>query len=158
MADVSFRDAARRYRRLFWPAMIAYAVICIGGVLLLKAMDDPAPWISALIALATATPAVASVWLLARFVRETDEYTRKIQTDAMLSGGGITLSLAVVWGFLELYDVIPPLEDFPVAMLVWLAFFFFYGASFLVQQLRRGETLVSALKNDPLCLGQKARQ
>ena len=156
MAEVSFRDAARRYRRLFWPAMISYAVTCIGGALLLKAIDHPAPWITAGVALVTAAPAVASVWLLARFVRETDEYTRKIQTEAMLSGGAITLSLAAVWGFLELYGVIPPMVDFPVILLAWTAFFFFYGASFVVQQLRRGETLRSALKNDPLCLGQDA--
>ncbi len=152
MAETSFREAARRYRRLFWPAMISYAVICIGGATLLKALDQPAPWVSAIVALATAIPAVASVWLLARFVRETDEYTRKIQTDAMLSGGAIMLSLAVVWGILELYGVIPPMQDFPVVLMMWPAFFFFYSASFVVQQMRRGETLLSALKNDPLCL------
>jgi hypothetical protein len=152
MANVSFSEAGRRYRRLFWPAMIAYLAICFGGVFLLKAIDEPAPWMSAGIALATAAPAVATIWLLARFIRETDEYTRKVQTEAMLSGGAITLSAAAVWGFLELYGAIPPMTDFPPVMLLWTAFFFFYGASFFVQQLRRGESLGDALKNDPLCL------
>jgi hypothetical protein len=155
MPEVSFQDAARRYRRLFWPAMIVYAVVCIGGALLIKAMDHPAPWLSAIVALASAAPAALTVWLLARFIRETDEYTRKIQTEAMLSGGAITLSLAITWGFLELYEVVPPMTDFPVLMVVWLAFFFFYGASFFVRQLRRGESVADALKNDPLCLGRK---
>ena len=128
-------------------------------MIVLPAARVPTAWASQTTAAAgcpqTAAPAAATVWLLARFVRETDEYTRKIQTEAMLSGGAITLSVAAVWGFLELYGVIPPMTDFPVAMVLWTAFFFFYGASFFVQQLRRGESLGDALKNDPLCLGRK---
>src|SRR5262245_18859258 len=139
MAEVSFSEAGRRYRRLFWPAMISYAVVCIGGALLIKAMHEPAPWITATIAVASAAPAVITVWLLARFIRETDEYTRRIQVEAMLTGGAITLSAVIVLGFLELYDIVPVFKE--GMMLVWPAFFFFYGASFFVQQLRRGESV-----------------
>ena len=66
------------------------------------------------------------------------------------------LSVAVVWGFLELYEAVPPMRGFPVMMLVWPAFFFFYGASYFVQQLRRGESLRDALKSDPLCIKRDA--
>lgn len=153
MAELGFREAARRYRRLFWPMMVLYVVLCIGGALIHKSMDQPAPWLSAILALLGAAPVVAVFWLLARFIRETDEYTRMIQTSAMLSGGFIVFSVSIVWGFLELYDAISPMTGFPAILLAAPGFLFAYGISFLVQSLRRGETLREAIKGDPMCIG-----
>jgi cytochrome bd-type quinol oxidase subunit 2 len=153
MAEVTFREANKRYRRLFWPVMIFYTVFCFAGSFLIKGMDDPPKWISAIVALVTAAPILGVFWLLGRFVRETDEYTRKIQTEAMLSGGAIVLSFAVIWSFFDLYDVIPGMEKFPAMVFVGPGFFFFYGLSIVAGNLRRGDKLADAFKGDPTCMG-----
>ncbi len=70
-------------------------------------------------------------------MKETDEYTRKIQIDAMLVAGGVTLSVAVIWGFLELYQVIPQLEFLPSIMMVGPMFFAAWGIAYAIQGLQR---------------------
>jgi len=53
-----------------------------------------------------------------------------------LTGGGITLSLAVIWSFLELYQVVPRPAFFPSMMMVGPAFFFFYGLAAMAAHKR----------------------
>jgi cytochrome bd-type quinol oxidase subunit 2 len=158
MPDVTFREANRRYKRAYWPVMIFYALFCFAGAAAYAFMDDPPKWIVGLIAIITGAPIAGVLWLMGRFLRETDEYTRHLQTQALLSGGGITVSVAAVWSFLELYEVVPRFEQFPSMMMVAPAFFLFYGASYYVQQRRRGASAGGALKGslDPLCMRDDA--
>lgn len=155
MAEITFKQANARYRRLFFPIMGLYAVICIGGALLFKAWTEPPAWFAALVALATSAPVIAVFWLIGRNLRETDEYTRQIQIQALLTGGAITLSIAVIWGFLELYRVLPRLEHLPSMMMVAPCFLLTYGLSYSIQQLRRGASLRASL--DPACIGADDR-
>ncbi|MDP3736726.1 MAG: hypothetical protein Q8R02_05005 [Hyphomonadaceae bacterium] len=114
MSGVTFKQANRRYRRAFIPAMIAYAIICLGGAFLFKSLDDPPVWASALIAVLTAAPMGVVFWLMWRLMRETDEFSRLQQAMAMAGGGMITAFACTVWGFLELYDVAPSMWAFLV--------------------------------------------
>jgi hypothetical protein len=137
MAAVTFREANRRYINLFVPTMTFYGVACFAGPALLDALDGPPKWTSALVAVVTAAPMAVVFWLIARLLKETDEYTRKLQADNMLVGGAITLSAAMLWGFLELYGVLPQVSRLPATMMVAPAFFASFGLVHTVRLLRR---------------------
>jgi hypothetical protein len=137
MTEITFKQANRRYVRMFVPMMILYSVFCFAGPALLAMMGSPPRWLMGLVAVITGAPIAGVFWLMGRLLRETDEYTRAIQVDALLSGGAITLSLAVVWSFLELYQVVPRAKFFPSMMMVGPGFFFAYGLSFGLQAIRR---------------------
>lgn len=137
MADVTYREARLRYRRGVAPAFIAYGVACIGGALVYKSLSHPPVWAAASIAVLAVAPLFGVMWLTGRFLRETDEYTRQRQSEAMLTAGAITLSLTMLIGFLQLYDVVA--ADPLWMLMVWPAFFLIRGAVTLVQQRSRGE-------------------
>jgi len=143
--DITFRGANRRYRRLFFPVMAFYVVFCFAGPLIMVAYGgEPPVWLMVIVAIISGAPIAVVFWLMGRYLRETDEFTRKIQIDALLPGAGITLSLAVIWGFLELYQVVPRFKIFTPMMMVGPSFFFFYGITFSIQRLLRGESLRDA--------------
>jgi hypothetical protein len=138
MTRYSFKQANKRYRRVFIPVMIVYSLLCFATPFLFVAMSPPPKWLVGAAAILTASPIAIVFWVLGRFLKETDEYMRQVQTQAILTGGAITLSLAVAWSFLELYQVAPRSEHFPAMIMVGPAFFLFYGLSAWVQHMRRG--------------------
>ena len=136
-AQITYREANRRYRRAYWPVVFLYAAAAIGGALLVK--QNPPMWAIATIAVVTALPIMGLFWLIRRLLNETDEYTRKMHTDALLTGGAITLSVTIVWSFFELYGVVPQERYFPATMFVVPAFLTFYGVSFALARARNNE-------------------
>ena len=135
--QITYREANRRYRRAYWPVVLLYAAAAIGGALLVK--QSPPMWAVATIAIVTALPIMGLFWLMRRLLNETDEYTRKLHTDALLTGGGITFSLTVVWSFLVLYGVVQEDRYFPSTMFITPAFLVLYGASFARARARNDE-------------------
>lgn len=131
MPSITFKDAQRRYQKAFAPVMIFYVIFCFAGPMLLNAMIDPPLWIVSIVAIVTALPIIGVFLLVVRLLRETDEYTRKVQTDAILVGGAITLSVTVMWAFLELFEAVPRIENFPTMMLVTPLFFGMWGLAYL---------------------------
>jgi hypothetical protein len=127
-AQITYREANRRYRRAFWPVILLYAVACIGGALLVK--QNPPMWAVATIAMVTALPIMGLFLLMRRLLNETDEYTRKLHTDALLTAGGIVFSLMVAWSFLVLYGVVHEDRYFPSTMFLTPAFLALYGFLF----------------------------
>ena len=121
MSQVTFREANKRYRRAFIPVMVIYTIAVFGGSYLLKQFETPPTWLSAIVALIMAAPIGVVLWLMWRLARETDEFTRQQQMAAMAAGGLMTAFFSVVWGFLELYNVVPALWTF------LLGPFFFLG-------------------------------
>jgi hypothetical protein len=145
MEEITYKGANRRYRRMFIPVMAFYVVFSFAGpAVMLAYRGYPPTWLMAVVSVISAAPIAVVFWLMGRYLRETDEFTRKIQIDALLPGAGITLSLAVIWGFLELYQVVPRAKIFSPMMMVGPAFFFFYGITFAVQRLLRGESFRDA--------------
>lgn len=122
MPEVTFREANKRYRRAFIPVMVIYAVVVFGGSYLLKQFETPPTWLSAIVSLIMAAPVGGVLWLMWRLSRETDEYTRQHQMAAMAAGGLITAFISVVWGFLELYNVLPSLWTFLVGPIFFLSY------------------------------------
>lgn len=127
----SFLLANKRYRRDFAIAMGAYVLIVCAGPFLLAAIDEPQKWMFALMAVASALPAMFIFLLIGRWLKETDEYTRMRQGSAMLIAGGIVLSICLLWGFLELYDLVPKLWTFLVAPM----FFANWGGVALIRKM-----------------------
>lgn len=137
MPSITYKESNRRYRRAFAPAIVFYSLFCFAGPALLAGFDDPPKAAFAAVALITAAPLVLVFWLMARLIRETDEYTRALQSRAMLAGGGVTLSFASVWGFLELFRVVPHLWSFLLVPL----FFASYGVAIFISKLRTESSL-----------------
>lgn len=138
MANVTYKQANQRYRRAFIPVMAFYVVACFAGPMVIGTMGDPPKWLLAVIAVATGAPLAAVFWLKGRWLRETDEYMRARQVEAMLTGAGVTISFAVIWGFLELFQLVPNLWTF----LIGPIYFASYGLAYVVGKLRN-ERIVS---------------
>jgi hypothetical protein len=134
MADApkpTYREANRRYNRLYWPAVFVYGLLCIGGAIVFKWIDHPAAWMLMALAVVNTAPVVAIFWALGRWVRETDEYTRKKQVEAMLMGAAVTFIFVSLWGFLELYNVAPHFY----LLALWPIFLASYGGIYCARCL-----------------------
>jgi hypothetical protein len=102
--------------------MIAYAIIVFAGAFGLKMVEAPPVWLSAIVAVLSAAPMGAVFWLMWRLMRETDEYARMQQAMSMAAGGMITAFACMVWGFLELYDVVPSMWAFLAGPMFFLSY------------------------------------
>jgi hypothetical protein len=80
---------------------------------------------------------VASVfWALGRLlVEERDEYLRMVLARQLLTASGLTMVGVSIYGFLDLYHLVP------VVPLYWLTFLFFIGLGFasLINKLLFGD-------------------
>ena len=116
------RNAARRaYLRRFVPAMVAYAVLVVLATSILGGPNAPSGWIVYAIALLPALPMIAVFAIIGRYlVEERDEYLRMLMVRQSLVATGFALSLASLWGFLEMLAGAPhvPMFYVPVA---WFA-------------------------------------
>jgi len=126
MNQLTFREANKRYRRAFIPTMVVYAVVVFGGSYMLKQFETPPIWLSAIVALTMAAPIGGVLWLMWRLTCETDEFTRQQQMSAMAAGGLITAFISVMWGFLELYSVVPSMWTFLVGPIFFLSYGIIY--------------------------------
>jgi len=126
MTQRTFKEARSRYKRLFMPMMLAYLVIVLGGSFWLAGMDAPPLALSAAVAIASALPLIAALWLMLRYFSETDEFTRLRQLTAFARGAVIIISAIFIAGFLQMFDVIGNIEVF------WFgpAFFLAYGLAY----------------------------
>lgn len=120
-----FRTASRRYMIVFWPLMSLYVITLFAGALFID--EDTAPlYQRAAIAIGIALPLFGILWAMLRQVKETDEYTRMRQLQALAEGGATTVGAIFLVGFLELFNVI---GDVP--LFLFGAFFFFaFGLAF----------------------------
>lgn len=116
------RPAIARYRRRMGLSMMAYCVVLLGSLALLKngGLSGPLLWIAA------AAPAAPILWVLAvmglYLKEEDDELERAIHVEAMLWGLAGVLGVSTIWGFLSNAEVVPapPLFlIFPLFCAVW---------------------------------------
>jgi hypothetical protein len=112
----------RRYRRRLAVAMIAYSVVLIGSLSLLRGhkLVGPLLWI---VAAAPAIPILGVLVVMGLYLKEEpDEFERAVHVEAMLWGLGSVLAVTTVWGFLSNAGVVPapPLFlVFPLFCLSW---------------------------------------
>ena len=122
--------ANKRYRRDFLITMIIYVLMVSGGPFLLTKIEQPQEWMYAALAMGSAAPAAYVFVLLARYLKETDEYIRQRTAGTMLVAAGVTISFCFFWGFMELYQLVPNMWTFLVGPL--------FFASWLITHLIRG--------------------
>jgi hypothetical protein len=104
------RPAYRRYMWRFLPAMFGYALLLIGAVVYVNEMAPTgfAAWIAGLAPALPLLFAIRAVVLLPR--DEDDEFLRDgiYQTYAWATGGA--LAICSVYGFLDLFSVVPHVQ------------------------------------------------
>ncbi|HLV08051.1 MAG TPA: hypothetical protein VKY80_10300 [Croceibacterium sp.] len=106
--------AYRRYLRRFWPATGLY-VVAIGLATWLIPDDAQANALTVGIALLPGLGIVAMIWAMGRLLIELDdEYLKMLEIRKALAATGVALTVASVWGLLELFTDVPVLPVFLV--------------------------------------------
>jgi hypothetical protein len=125
-----FRTANKRYLMIFIPMMTIYCVSIAAALTFIDFNTSPTG-LRIAASLGVSLPLVAILWSILRLVRETDEYTRLRQLQALSEAGCLLTGTIFIIGFLERFNVIP---DTPL-FLFGPAFFFFYGLAHARQRL-----------------------
>ena len=129
--------AQRAHSRRVMHAGIAYAVVLIPSVYLIRRGLVDQPW-QTLLAILTAVPVVGMFASFGRYLsEETDEYQRMLVVRRILTATTVTMCCAVIWGFLTELGGMKPIASYWLAV-IWLAVQG-AGASFESFRARRGD-------------------
>ena len=128
--------AHRRYTWRVAGAMAAYLVTLFAAEILIDKRHLAGPLAYALATLPGLC--VAGVfWALARLlVEEKDEFLRTLLVRQILIASGITMVVASIYSFLEMYRLVQPTHGFYI---VWL-FFLALGLGGIMNKIRYGTT------------------
>ncbi len=108
----SLSTALIRYNRRFGWWSVAYVVLLFLAIYANKA-SHPLGLLAWPVAILPALAVLGMVWTMARYIlEEDDEYLRQRQIMAGLIATGITLSTATIWGFFELFQLVPHIQMF----------------------------------------------
>jgi hypothetical protein len=114
--------AKQRYERRVMRVMTVYVVALLAAVGTFRRLH-PTGVLAWALAIAPALPVVATIALMGLYLREeTDEFERMVVVHGALWATGAVLSLATVWGFLEMFGLVPHLEAW-WAFPVWAVIF-----------------------------------
>jgi len=102
----------KRYLREFLPAMLAYSVMVIVSVWLLKHQVYPS--FRFVFAVLPVIPALFAMWAAIRYFRGLDELQRRIQFEGLAFSFLATCLIALTWGLLQNAGL-------PHADVVWVA-------------------------------------
>jgi len=101
------KQALRRYFKIFIPSMTAYLVTITLAVRLIKG-EIVSGYLIYAIAILPAIAALVFLYGYFRYLRETDELLRRVQTEATIVGVAAVLSLTLTWGLLEMFVITLP--------------------------------------------------
>jgi hypothetical protein len=110
--------AMRRYNRRVMVMSFGYVLTLFAALGTAHQMHIQGPllWVLALL---PTIPIMAVIWTIARLlVEETDEYQRMRLVRASLIATGFLLVVATLWGFLEMFGLVPHIENW-AAFPVW---------------------------------------
>ena len=99
--------AIRRYNRRFTVLSFGYVVALFAAIGLDRQhqLQGPLLWVLALL---PSVPIIGMIVTMGRLlVEETDEYQRMRMVRASLIATGLLLAVASVWGFLEMFELVP---------------------------------------------------
>lgn len=92
-------SAQRRYTGQFLAAMMVYAVVLIGSILVIQ--RNPDAWWRFPLAITPVIPVVVGIMAVVRRMRSMDELEQRIQLEALAFGYGCTAVLTFGYGFLQ---------------------------------------------------------
>jgi len=128
-------QAWRRYNwRAIWLSL-AYAVFLIGAVYGFKHELIPGA-LKYPVALLPALPIIGLFISMGRYlVEEQDEYVRTLMVRQTLWASGFALSAATVWGFLQNFDLLGPVDGYWIV----IAWYFGLGLGGVANKLTLGD-------------------
>jgi hypothetical protein len=113
--------AAKRYRRRFLIAMGLY-VLALTGAIEADKLLQPGGVLHYGLAILPALPLMGAIAAMGFYLKEeTDEFERAIQAESALWATGGLLAVATVWGFLEMFGLVPHVQSW-VAFPAWALF------------------------------------
>ncbi|AMO72495.1 hypothetical protein [Sphingorhabdus sp. M41] len=87
--------------------MSLYIAILVGGLSWMNSANPPGEPVAAVLAILTALPILGIFWTIFRLLVEMDdEYQRLLMTKQIIIGTAMTLGIATVWQFLNVYGVL----------------------------------------------------
>ncbi len=109
------------YRRRSWIFTTVFLMLCAlivwGGN---KAdMPDAILWI---LGLAATGMLIAQFWALYCYIQGQDEFIAALQWKAIMTAATFTMSLATLWGFFEMFMLMPQISMFFLNPLFWLCY------------------------------------
>lgn len=112
----------RRYVIRTWAFMAPYVAICT-AMMTTDAFDDligkPAGWV---LAMALSAPVIGQLWATLSLMRESDEFLRGVMAKQVIVTTGLTMAVAVFWGFGETLAGAPHLPSWLIYPLFWAIF------------------------------------
>lgn len=114
-------NAMRRYVIGTILSMSAYVAL-IGIVSWFPGLAGAPYWLVVLGALAPGLAISAQLWVVLRFLRESDEYIRALLAKRFIAAALLTFSAATIYGFLETFAAAPHAPLWMVYPLFWAAF------------------------------------
>ena len=110
--------AMRTYNRRVLTAAFAYMVALFAGIALARSYTPPAA-VRVALAMIVATPVLFIIRAMALLLKEeTDEYLRTRLVEQSLIATGFLLTAATLYGFLNTFDLAPPVDAWAVVP-VW---------------------------------------
>ena len=128
-------QAWKRYNwRVIWLSL-AYATFLIGAVYGFKHELIPGG-LKYLVAVLPALPVIGIFAAMGRYlVEEQDEYVRMLMVRQTLWASGFALSAATVWGFLQNFDLLGPVDGYWIV----IAWYFGLGLGGVANKLTLGD-------------------
>ena len=101
------RRPMRRYMARFMPAMLLY-VVFLSLALEFYQAQQPEGVLLWLVALVPAIPVLFAIRAIVLVMKEEDdEFQRELHRRAFILATGLMLALSTVWGFLEMFSLVP---------------------------------------------------
>ncbi len=112
--------AMRAYNKRILLWSFAYVGLMFGAVIIYQQFE-PSGALLVLIALLPAIPILWSIYAVGSYLREEqDEYVRHRKIQAGIFATGFLLAVTTVWGFLDLFGMVPGVPGYMV-MPIWAA-------------------------------------
>ena len=99
---------------LFMAGYAVALVLAIGGGL--DAIAGANGWV---LAAAVAAPVAGQIWATLAFIRDSDEFVAAVTAKRFIIAAGLTIALAVFWGFAERLAGAPHLEAYWIYPVFW---------------------------------------
>lgn len=117
------KRVARQYMRDMGAAALAYVVVLVGSVYVVRHLAPP-QWLAAVLALASAAPALLMMRAYLRRLRGLDEFQRRVEMEAMVVAAAVVGFASFSYGFLQSFAGFPQFDDallwvFPALCFAW---------------------------------------